>query len=75
MSPVEDFYQTLYGLQDDIYDAVTPCTEMDLSEKEQAEFEKAVKCYVCAEKFGLNKNNLKNRDHCHKSGLVFYIMV
>jgi hypothetical protein len=44
---------------------------MDLSEKEQAEFEKAVKCYVCAEKFGLNKNNLKNHDHCLKSGLVF----
>ena len=25
ISPVKDFYQTLNGLQDDIYDAVTPC--------------------------------------------------
>jgi hypothetical protein len=25
ISPVKDFYQTLYGLQDDIYDIVTPC--------------------------------------------------
>ena len=74
ISPVKDFYQTLNGLQDDIYDAVTPYKEMDLSEIEQAEFEKAEKCYVCTEKFGLNKNNLKNRDHCHKTGLVFNII-
>jgi hypothetical protein len=71
ISPVKDFYQTLYGLQDDIYDIVTPCEEMDLSKIEQAEFENTEKCYVCTEKFGLNRNNLKNRDHCHKTGLVF----
>jgi hypothetical protein len=44
---------------------------MDLSKIEQAEFENTEKCYVCTEKFGLNRNNLKNRDHCHKTGLVF----
>ena len=75
VSPVRDFYQTLNGLQDDIYDAVTPCVEMDLSEDEQIEFEKAMKCYVCEEKFSLNKNNLKNCDHCHKTGFVFYIIL
>ena len=73
ISPVKDFYQTLYGLQEDIYDTVTPYEEMNLSKIEQAAYENSVKCYVCSEKFGLNKNNLKNRDHCHKTGLVFYI--
>ena len=57
-------------MKEDIYHAITPCEQMNLSEKEQTEFEKSQNCYVCAEKFGLNKENLKNRDHCHKTGLV-----
>ena len=57
-------------MKEDVYRAITPCEEMNLSEKEQIEFEKSRECYVCAEKFGLNKENLKNRDHCHKTGLV-----
>ena len=57
-------------MKEDIYHAITPCEQMNLSEKEQIEFEKAQNCYVCAEKFSLNKENLKNRDHCHKTGLV-----
>ena len=69
-SPVKDFYHTLNMMKEDIYHAITPCEQMNLSEKEQNEFEKAQKCYVCAEKFSLNKENLKNRDHCHKTGLV-----
>ena len=73
-SPVRDFYRTVNDMQDDMYEGVTPCKEMDLSESEQEELEKAKNCYVCAEKFSLDKNNLRNRDHCHKSGLVFYIM-
>ena len=69
-SPVKNFYQTVDSMKEDVYHAITPCEEMNLSEKEQIEFEKSRECYVCAEKFGLNKENLKNRDHCHKTGLV-----
>ena len=57
-------------IKEDIYHAITPREQMNLTEKEQIEFEKSQKCYVCAEKFGLNKHNLKNRDHCHKTGFV-----
>ena len=74
ISPVKDFYQTLYDLQDDVYDVVTPCEVMDLSTIDQTAYENSEKCYVCSEKFGLNKHNLKNRDHCHKTGLVFIIV-
>ena len=49
-------------IKEDIYHAITPREQMNLTEKEQIEFEKSQKCYVCAEKFGLNKHNLKNRD-------------
>jgi hypothetical protein len=74
VSPVKDFYQTLYDMQDAIYDVVTPCEVMDLSTIDQKAYENSEKCYVCSEKFGLNKHNLKNRDHCHKTGLVFIIV-
>ena len=67
-SPVKNFYQTLNGLEEDVYEELTPCEEMDLSEVEQENFDKCKKCYVCGEKFGLTKNNLKNCDHCHKTG-------
>lgn len=60
-------------MKEDIYHAITPHEEMLLSEEEQSEFEKSKKCYVCNENFGLNKHNLKNRDHCHKTGLVLSI--
>ena len=54
-------------MQDDIYDVLTPREVMDLSTIEQNAYENT-------EKFGLNKHNLKNRDHCHKTGLVFIIV-
>ena len=57
-------------MKEDIYQAITPCEEMSLSEKEQSEFENAENCYVCAARFSLDKENLKNRDHCHKTGFV-----
>ena len=69
-SPVKNFYHTLNMMKEDIYHAITPCEQMNIKKKEQNEFERAQKCYVCAEKFSLNKENLKNRDHCHKTGLV-----
>ena len=69
-SPVKNFYHTLNTMKEDIYHAISPCEQMNLSKKEQAEFEKAQNCYVCAVKFSLNKENLKNRDHCHKTGFV-----
>lgn len=73
LSPVKHFYRVLNLIKEDIYHAITPREEMNLSEEEQIEFEKTQKCYVCAEKFGLNKHNLKNRDHCHKTGYVLLV--
>ena len=61
-------------MQDAIYDVVTPCEVMDLSTIDQKAYENSEKCYVCSEKFGLNKHNLKYRDHCHKTGLVFILV-
>ena len=49
-SPVRDFYQTVNEMQDEIYEGVTPCEEMELSESEQEEFDRAKNCYVCTEK-------------------------
>jgi len=73
LSPVKHFYRVLNQIKEDIYHAITPREEMNLSEEEQIKFEEAQKCYVCAEKFGLNKHNLKNRDHCHKTGYVLLV--
>ena len=50
ISPVRDFYQTVNEMQDEIYEGVTPCEEMELSESEQEEFDRAKNCYVCTEK-------------------------
>ena len=67
-SPIRNFYRTLNGLEEDIYRELTPCEEMDLSDVEQESFDKCGNCYVCGGKFGMDKNILKNCEHCHKTG-------
>ena len=35
-----------FGLEEDVYEELTPCEEMDLSELEQENFENCKNCYV-----------------------------
>ena len=65
---VEDFFGTLTGLHEDVYERLTPSKEMDLSDVEQKSFDCAISCYVCKSKFKLMKDGLKNKDHNHFSG-------
>jgi hypothetical protein len=61
--PVEDFFESLTELHEDVYDRLTPSKEMDLSDVEQKSFDNATCCYVCNCKFKFTKDGLKNRDH------------
>ena len=66
--PVEDFFESLTELHEDVYDRLTPSKEMDLSDTEQKSFDNATCCYVCNCKFKFTKDGLKNRDHTNFSG-------
>ena len=68
--PVEHYFDSLTELHKDVYDRLTPSTEMDLTETEQKSFDDANCCYVCNGKFKHMKDGMKNRDHDHFSGWV-----
>ena len=42
--------------------------KMIFKEKDRKEFERAVTCWLCGDKFGLKKNERKVCDHCHYTG-------
>jgi hypothetical protein len=65
---VQNFYDTLKGLEGVIYDRLKPGALMNLSHKEEEEFEKTNICYCCKQNFKKFPKVDKNRDHDHKTG-------
>ena len=65
---VENFYETLKGLETRIYDRLKPGMLMDLTAREEEEFDRANICYCCNQEFKKFPKGDKHRDHDHKTG-------
>lgn len=68
---VEDLFHNLYCLMPRIRSLINQVQDMDFTEKDRRNFEKARVCHICMKKFEADDEDgekEKVRDHCHVTG-------
>ena len=62
------FCDTMNKIREDVFDKMADVEPLDPTDEEEAQFEKATRCFICNQKFSESKNQTKVRDHCHFTG-------